>query len=107
MSIIDLGLGTFSFEVGIGLLSGLYTVAVALPWWAVSVRRLHDTDRSGWWLLIQVFPLIGSIVILIFTLQAGIQGGNEYGPDPKSPTAWPPEGWLPGQYHEGSEKLWR
>lgn len=72
-----------------GLLVGLYTLAVFLPSLAVGVRRLHDTDRSGWWMLISLVPFIGSIVLLVFMLLEGTLGQNRYGPSPKSGAAVP------------------
>lgn len=65
------------------MLTGLYSLAVLLPSLAVSVRRLHDTGRSGWWLLISLIPLIGAIVLLVFTVQDSQEGENQYGPNPK------------------------
>lgn len=69
---------------GVGVLGGLYTLAVLIPSLAVSVRRLHDTNRSGWWLLLLLIPLIGALVILLFTVQDGTPGENNYGADPKA-----------------------
>ena len=83
LSVIDIVTGTFNVNVGLGLLGGIYTLAVLIPSIAVSVRRLHDTDRSGWWLLINGIPLIGVIVFLVFTGQAGTPGDNQYGSNPK------------------------
>jgi uncharacterized membrane protein YhaH (DUF805 family) len=83
LSVIDLMTGTFNVTVGLGLLSGIYTLAVLIPGIAVSVRRLHDTDRSGWWFLINAIPLIGVIVFLVFTAQDGTPGDNQYGSNPK------------------------
>jgi uncharacterized membrane protein YhaH (DUF805 family) len=83
---IDALLGTFSSS-GIGLLSGIYGLAILIPSLAVTVRRLHDIDRSGWWILINLFPLIGSIVLLVFALSEGTPGNNRYGPNPKEATA--------------------
>ena len=74
-------------ESGLGPLGGLYCVAVLIPGIAVSVRRLHDTNRSGWWLLIAFVPLIGAIVLLVFMVQDSQQGDNQYGPNPKAATA--------------------
>ncbi|MDY7220132.1 DUF805 domain-containing protein [Denitrificimonas sp. JX-1] len=54
-----------------------------LPSFAVSVRRLHDTSRSGWWLLIGFFPIVGFIVLLVFMLQNSHSGSNQYGDAPK------------------------
>ena len=63
-----------------GVLSGLFYLATFLPGLAVSARRLHDTDRSGWWLLIAFIPLIGSLVLLdIFMVQPGTEGPNRFG----------------------------
>jgi len=87
LSVIDMMTGTFNVTVGLGLLGGIYTLAVSIPGIAVSVRRLHDTDRSGLWLLINAIPLIGVIVFLVFTAQAGTPGDNQYGSNPKGATA--------------------
>ena len=69
--------------IGIGVLMALGTF---LPILAVSVRRLHDTNRSGWFYLLSVIPIvnyIGSIVLLVFYCLDGDPGPNQYGPDPK------------------------
>lgn len=68
---------------GYGLLNSLYTLAVLIPSIAVTVRRLHDTARSGWWVLISLVPLAGAIVLLVFTVQDSQPGENQYGPNPK------------------------
>ena len=84
---IDGATGTFNPEVGMGLLGGIYTLAVLIPAIAVSVRRLHDTGRSGWWLLIVLVPLIGTIVFLVFMVQDSKPGKNQFGSNPKEATA--------------------
>lgn len=61
---------------------GIFGLATFIPSLAVTVRRLHDTDRSGWWYLIIFIPF-GSIVLLIFTVLDGTPGANKFGPDPK------------------------
>jgi uncharacterized membrane protein YhaH (DUF805 family) len=71
---------------GVGTLSSLYGLAVLIPSLAVSVRRLHDTGRSGWWWLIGLVPVIGIIVLLIFAAQDSQPGTNKYGPNPKGAT---------------------
>jgi len=86
LSIIDGMFGTYSLETGMGLLSNLYLLAVLIPGIAVSVRRLHDISRSGWWLLIGLIPLIGAIVLLIFMAQDSKPGENQFGPNPKDVT---------------------
>jgi|SRR5690554_1828813 len=83
LGFIDGFVGTFSVDAGIGVLGGIYTLAILLPSIAVSVRRLHDTDRSGWWLLISLVPIIGVIVLLVFMIQDSKPGENRYGAYPK------------------------
>ena len=71
-------------ETEIGFLSGAFALGTLLPSIAVAVRRLHDTGRSGLWLLLGIIPLLGAIVLLYFTVQEGDVGPNEYGEDPKA-----------------------
>ena len=61
----------------------LYCLGVFLPSLAVLVRRLHDTNRSGWWILISIVPFIGGLVLLIFSVIDSQPGDNIYGPNPK------------------------
>jgi len=70
-----------------GVIGLLYSLAVLIPGIAVSVRRLHDTERSGWWLLIAFVPIIGAIVLLVFMVQDSKPGQNQYGANPKEVTA--------------------
>lgn len=70
-----------------GILTGLYSLAVLLPSLGVTVRRLHDVGRSGWWQLIGVVPLIGWIALLVFMVQEGQPGVNAYGPNPRETPA--------------------
>ena len=81
--VIMIGLYIIDIVVGLGFLGALYALAVLLPNIAVGVRRLHDTNRAGWWLLIGLIPLIGAIVLLVFFIQDSQAGPNEYGPNPK------------------------
>ncbi|MEH6453838.1 MAG: DUF805 domain-containing protein [Psychromonas sp.] len=83
LSFVDLFTGTLDPETGYGLLSGLYSLAVFIPGIAVSVRRLHDTNRTGWWLLIVLIPIIGAIALLIFLALDSEPEQNQYGPNPK------------------------
>lgn len=78
-----------SAEAGIGVLSTIYLLVAFIPGLAVSVRRLHDTNRSGWWLLISLIPIIGSIILLVFLVQDSDSGPNQYGPNPKGEAAAP------------------
>lgn len=64
-----------------GVLSTIWALACLLPQLMVGIRRLHDTGKSGWWLLMGIVPLIG-IILLFFMAQRGDQGPNDYGPDP-------------------------
>jgi uncharacterized membrane protein YhaH (DUF805 family) len=85
LSLIDLAIGLkFGPNDSFGVLSGIYSLAVLVPSLAVSWRRLHDTDRSGWWYLINLVPCVGWIVFLVFTIMEGTPGDNQYGPDPKA-----------------------
>jgi uncharacterized membrane protein YhaH (DUF805 family) len=68
--------------IGAPIFSLLVSLGLLLPGLAVSVRRLHDTNRSGWWILIGLIPIIGFIVLLIFYLEQGNPGPNEHGPPP-------------------------
>lgn len=70
-----------------GLLGSLYGLAVFLPWLALGVRRLHDTGKSGWLILVGFIPVIGWIVLLIFFVMDSQPGANEYGPNPKEAPA--------------------
>jgi uncharacterized membrane protein YhaH (DUF805 family) len=65
--------------VGTGVLSTLGTLALLLPALAVGARRLHDTDKSAWWLLIGLIPLVGAIVLIVFFVQPGTPGANRFG----------------------------
>lgn len=71
-------LGTFIVALGMA-----YSIAILVPSFAVLIRRLHDTNRSGWWMCIGFVPLIGSLVLLVFLVQDGDPGTNRFGPNPK------------------------
>jgi len=62
---------------------GLYSLIVLIPSIAVQVRRFHDQDKSGWFVLINFVPYIGGLIVLVFMLLEGTRGPNKYGPDPK------------------------
>lgn len=65
------------------LLGLIFSLAVLLPGLTVSVRRLHDTGRSGWWLLIGLIPLVGAILLIVWMASDSQPGDNSYGPSPK------------------------
>lgn len=64
------------------VLGTLFSLATLLPSLAVSARRLHDTGRSAWWLLIALVPVAGGIILLVFAAQEGSAGDTAYGPPP-------------------------
>jgi uncharacterized membrane protein YhaH (DUF805 family) len=82
LSIVDHKIGSVNAR-GYGLLSGIYALLVVIPLLAVTVRRFHDTDSSGWWILLGLFPFLGFAAILFFCVEDGTAGDNRYGPDPK------------------------
>lgn len=82
MSFFDGLIGTFSMEAGIGALGGIFLLVHVLPSIAVSVRRLHDIGRTGWWYLLVIIPLIGPLVLLVFSVMDSKED-NQYGPNPK------------------------
>ena len=81
--VADIAMGTFSEDARIGLLSGLYALAILIPSIAVTMRRLHDTNRSGWWVLLNLIPYLGSLVILVLACLDSQPGANRFGPNPK------------------------
>lgn len=102
-SILDSILGT-DYDTSGGLINTLASLALLLPSLAVAVRRLHDIDRSGWWILLGIIPIVGWIIVIVWYCTDTKPGDNQYGPDPKNgPTgAYPPpppaEPYGTGQY---------
>lgn len=84
--IIDNVLGMNFNPVPYGPVYLLYALAVFIPGLAVVVRRLHDVNKSGWFILIALIPLIGFIWLLVLFCTEGDHGPNQYGADPKNPT---------------------
>ncbi len=97
-SLIGWGIGKQTYEFtmndqitqfespGVGFLALIWGLVVLIPTLAVMARRLHDTDRSGWWILwgylLAIVCCIGFIILLVFWIQRGTTGENKYGPDP-------------------------
>lgn len=82
--LVSVGLGLLDFALGLGGVLGLlYSLAIIIPSISVTIRRLHDTSRSGWWLLVGFIPLLGILVLLIFMVLDSSPGRNAYGPNPK------------------------
>ena len=72
--------------VGFALLA-IFVLASIIPAIAVQVRRFHDQDRSGWFVLLNFIPYLGSLIVLVFMCLEGTKGPNRFGPDPKDPTS--------------------
>jgi uncharacterized membrane protein YhaH (DUF805 family) len=83
LSIVERIVGLDAVVGPYGFLLLLFWLAFLVPSIAVGIRRLHDTNRSGWWLLIALVPLIGAIVLLVVYVTEGTTGPNDFGPDPK------------------------
>ncbi|APY07752.1 hypothetical protein BWZ20_05330 [Winogradskyella sp. J14-2] len=66
---------------------GLYILAMFIPNLAVTVRRFHDTGKSGWYYLLSLIPYVGGLILIIMMAQNGDNGTNKYGPDPKAPNS--------------------
>lgn len=66
------------------MIAMLFSLATFLPSLAVGARRLHDTNRSGWWLLLWLIPVLGWIVLIVFLVQEGETSDNEYGAVPEN-----------------------
>ncbi len=82
---VDVVIGTLDVVLGFGLFSGSLFIATLLPMLGVHIRRLHDTGRSGWWVLLGLVPVVGSFALFILVLFASQPGTNEYGPHPRPP----------------------
>ena len=87
VSLVENALGLADPETGSGPLSLVYSLALLVPSIAVAVRRLHDTGRSGWWILIGLIPVVGAIVLIVFYVFDSEPGDNQYGPNPKGVAA--------------------
>ena len=78
-AVVEPGMAAYAAPSALG---AIFSLAVLLPSLAVTVRRLHDTGRSGWWLLIILIPVIGALVLLYWMIKRGDTGPNDHGPDP-------------------------
>lgn len=88
LTVLDVLLGSFSQEHGIGWLSGVFSLAMLVPTLAVTSRRLHDTGRSGWWQLIAFVPVVGVIALIVFLARDSHPDVNDYGGNPKLSVAY-------------------
>jgi uncharacterized membrane protein YhaH (DUF805 family) len=80
--ILDISFDLFSEEWGLGTFSLIVSVALMSPSIAVGVRRLHDIDKTGWWCLLLLIPIIGAIALLVMFCIKGTDGPNRFGEDP-------------------------
>jgi len=83
LAFLDSAFGMFDPQTGWGVLSAVYALALFLPSLAVSVRRLHDTGRSGWWMLLLFVPMVGALVLIFFFVLESQADANRYGMNPK------------------------
>lgn len=83
LAVVDFKLGVFSQEMNLGLLSGVYTLAMLVPSIAVTVRRLHDINHSGWWFLLMLIPVLGTVILFCGMILDGEAEQNQYGESPK------------------------
>jgi uncharacterized membrane protein YhaH (DUF805 family) len=79
--LIDMTLFGFN-TTGVNPIGSILSLATLLPSLAVSIRRLHDIDRVGWWVLLALIPVIGAIVLIYWACLRGTVGANRFGPDP-------------------------
>ena len=83
MGFVDGILGTYDEVSGYGVLGGITVLGLLLPSIAVLVRRLHDINKSGWWALMSLVPIL-NLILLVFCCMDGTKGENRFGPDPKA-----------------------
>lgn len=76
--------GTYYYGGHGGILTSFFALVMLVPSLAVGVRRLHDTNRSGWWLLIGMIPIVGAVILIWFMVQDSQPGNNRFGPNPKT-----------------------
>jgi len=101
LGFIDMVIGTSAQNSFGGLLAGLFGLAMLLPSIGVGIRRMHDTNRSGWWILVSLVPCIGWIWFIVLAAQEGTIGDNQYGPDPKAAERGPGFGPAGGPAEPG------
>ena len=76
--------GLADMMTGFGIIAlSIYSLVILVPTWALTVRRLHDIGKSGWFALLSLIPYVGSIIIIIFAAMDSQPGPNQYGPNPK------------------------
>lgn len=85
ISSIDMNTGEMS-SLGsiVGIILGIYSLAIIIPSLAVTIRRFHDQDKSGWMFLLAFIPAVGGLIVFVFMCLEGTKGDNRFGPDPKA-----------------------
>jgi len=81
LAFVDMAIFGSTFE-DFGILGAIFSLGTLVPSIAAGVRRLHDIDRTGWWLLLWLVPLIGWIILIVWHATPGTKGDNRFGPDP-------------------------
>ena len=82
LAMLDMNLGSFDYTIGFGTFSGLFTLAGIIPSWAMGAKRCHDRDRSGWFLLVGLIPLVNIWLLIELWFIKGTEGVNQFGLDP-------------------------
>lgn len=67
------------FSSALTILSGIYAIAAFIPSLAIEIRRLHDINKSGWWILLSLIPLVGVIVLIVWFCKGSVDQDNQYG----------------------------
>jgi len=80
--VVDFMIGTFDMESGIGVVYSIVALLLLWPWIAVNVKRLHDRNRSGWFLLLLLVPLVNIWILIELAFLGGTAGSNRFGDDP-------------------------
>jgi uncharacterized membrane protein YhaH (DUF805 family) len=81
VSLVTVATAAIDMVMGVTLTYPIWALATILPNLSIQVRRLHDTDRSGWFILLSLIPLVGAIILLIWYCTKGTEGANRFGPD--------------------------
>lgn len=81
LAFLDVLIGSYHYQIEIGLISGIYILLTFIPSISVAVRRLHDINFNGWWLLLSFIPLVNLTLLVLYCLK-GTVGDNRFGTDP-------------------------